>query len=163
MRMGASPTHLKRLDQDSPWDGIASLCAVFISQGDLQHEAVQHILASCGHPVIEIYGSTETGGIGWRVQGNKPLTPWTLFEDMSLTHTDDGWQLHSPYLFDPSGFLLDDQISLQDDGRFILHERLDRIVKIEEKRLSLTELEQRLLATPWVAEAFTLMLTAYSD
>ena len=26
------------------------------------------------------------------------LTAWTLFEDMSLTQTDDRWQLHSPYL-----------------------------------------------------------------
>ena len=118
---------------------------------------------------------------------------------MSLTQTDDGWQLHSPYLQIPprppfskgglapfpllsskggitqnltsppfgkggqGGFQLDDQISLQDDGRFILHGRLDRIVKIEEKRVSLTELEQRLMAIPWVAEAFTLMLTKHRD
>jgi len=61
------------------------------------------------------------------------------------------------------GFKLDDQISLQDDGRFILHGRLDRIVKIEEKRLSLTEMEQRLMAMPGVAEAFTLMLTNHRD
>ena len=159
----ASPAHLKRLDRDSPWNGIARLCAIFSSGGVLQHEAAQHILASSGQPVIEIYGSTESGGIGWRVQGNEPLTPWTLFEGMSLTHTDDSWQLHSPYLFDPSGFQLDDQITLQDDGRFILHGRLDRIVKIEEKRLSLPELEQHLMATPWVAEAFTLMLAKHRD
>ncbi len=94
----ASPSHLKRLDCGSPWDGIASLSAVFSSGGALQHEAAQHILASSGQPVIEIYGSTESGGIGWRVQGNESLTPWTLFEGMSLTHTDEGWQLHSPYL-----------------------------------------------------------------
>jgi 3-hydroxymyristoyl/3-hydroxydecanoyl-(acyl carrier protein) dehydratase len=61
------------------------------------------------------------------------------------------------------GFLLDDQISLQDDGRFMLHGRLDRIVKIEEKRVSLTEMEQHLMAVPWVAEAFTLMLTKHRD
>jgi len=122
------------------------------------------------------------------VQGNEPLTPWTLFEGMSLTQTDDVWQLRSPYqkipphppffkggvtpqfLLSPpfgkggqGGFLLDDQISLQEDGRFILFGRLDRIVKIEEKRLSLTELEQRLVALPWVAEAFTLMLTKHRD
>jgi len=199
----SSPAHLKRLDCRSPWDGIANLCAIFSSGGVLQHEAAQQILACSGQPVIEIYGSTETGGIGWRVQGDEPLTPWTPFEGMSLAQTDDGWQLYSPYLqiaqIPPSppfskwgvtpslsfsrtsfskkgvllsphfgkggqgGFILDDQISLQDDGRFILHGRLDRIVKIEEKRLSLTELEQRLIATPWVAEAFTLMLANHRD
>jgi len=159
----ASPAHLKRLDCGSPWDGIASLCAVFSSGGVLLHEVAQQILACSGQSVIEIYGSTESGGIGWRVQSNEPLTPWTLFEGMSLTQTVDGWQLHSPYLFDQAGFQLDDKISLQDDGRFILHGRLDRIVKIEEKRLSLTDLEQRLMAMPWVAEAFTLMLAKHRD
>ncbi len=97
----ASPAHLKRLDHDSPWDGIASLRAVFSSGGALQHDVAQQILACSGQPVIEIYGSTESGGIGWRVQGNEPLTPWTLFEGMSLTQADGGWQLHSPYLTNP--------------------------------------------------------------
>ena len=155
----ASPAHLKRLDQGSPWDGIASLCAVFSSGGALQHDVAQQILACSGQSVIEIYGSTESGGIAWRQRD----PAWTLFEKIKFTATDDHFLLHSPYLFDQSGLRLDDQISLQDDGRFILHGRSDRIVKIEEKRLSLAELEQRLLAIPWVAEAFTLMLTRHRD
>ena len=154
----ASPAHLKRLDQGSPWNGIARLCAVFSSGGVLQHDVAQQILACSGQPVIEIYGSTESGGIGWRQQGSA----WTLFEGMSLKQTEDGWQLHSPYL-QISQIQLDDKISLQEDGRFILHGRLDRIVKIEEKRLSLTELEQRLMTMPWVAETFTLMLSKHRD
>jgi acyl-coenzyme A synthetase/AMP-(fatty) acid ligase/3-hydroxymyristoyl/3-hydroxydecanoyl-(acyl carrier protein) dehydratase len=158
----ASPAHLKRLDQGSPWDGIASLCTVFSSGGALQHDVAQQILACSGQSVIEIYGSTESGGIGWRLKGNESLTPWTLFEGMSLKQAEDGWQLHSPYL-QISQIQLDDKISLLDDGRFILHGRLDRIVKIEEKRLSLTELEQRLMALPWVAETFTLLLTKHRD
>ncbi len=155
----ASPAHLKRLDCGSPWDGIARLCAVFSSGGILQHEFSQQILASSGQQVIEIYGSTESGGIAWRQQDSA----WTLFEGMSLTQIDDVWYLHSPYFFDQAGLRLDDKISIQTDGRFILHGRRDRIVKIEEKRLSLTELEQRLMAMSWVAEAFTLMLTKHRD
>lgn len=158
----ASPAHLKRLDQGSPWDGIGNLCAVFSSGGALQHEAAQKFLASSGQPVIEIYGSTESGGIGWRIQGNESLTPWTLFEGMSLSQSEDGWQLISPYLQIPK-IQLDDQISLQDDGRFILHGRLDRIVKIEEKRLSLTEMEKRFLIIPWVQDAFTLVLAKHRE
>ena len=155
----ASPAHLKRLDQDSPWNGIASLCAVFSSGAALQHKVAQQILTCSGQPVIEIFGSTESGGIGWRQQNSA----WTLFEGMSLTQTDDGWQLCSPYLIDQAGLRLDDQISLQEDGRFILHGRLDRIVKVEEKRVSLTDLEQRLMELPWVADAFALMLTKQRD
>ena len=171
----ASPAHLKRLDCGSPWDGIAGLCAIFSSGGALQAEVAQQISARSGQSVIEIYGSSETGGIGWRRQGNEPLTHWTLFEGMSLRPAEHGWRLHSPYLqiskIPPhpagkegqEGFQLDDKISLQDDGRFILHGRLDRIVKIEEKRVSLTELEQRLMRLPEVAEAFTLVLTKHRD
>ncbi|MGR8998449.1 MAG: AMP-binding protein [Gammaproteobacteria bacterium] len=155
----ASPAHLKRLDQGSPWNGIARLCVVFSSGGALQHDVAQQIFACSGQLVIEIYGSTESGGIAWRQQDSA----WTLFEGMSLTQTDDVWYLHSPYLFDQAGLRLDDQISLQENGQFMLRGRLDRIVKIEEKRLSLTELEQRLIAIPWVAETFTLMLTKHRD
>ena len=155
----ASPAHLKRLDQDSPWTGIAGLCAVFSSGGALQAEVAQQISAYSGQPVIEIYGSSESGGIAWRQQD----PAWTPFAGIKLTVTDNRVLLQSPYLFDQTALCLDDQISLQDDGRFILHGRLDRIVKIEEKRLSLTELEHRLMILPEVAEALTLVLTRHRD
>jgi 3-hydroxymyristoyl/3-hydroxydecanoyl-(acyl carrier protein) dehydratase len=45
----------------------------------------------------------------------------------------------------------------------MLHGRSDRIVKIEEKRLSLTELEQRLMAEPWIDEAYALAISNHRD
>jgi 3-hydroxymyristoyl/3-hydroxydecanoyl-(acyl carrier protein) dehydratase len=45
----------------------------------------------------------------------------------------------------------------------LLHGRQDRIVKIEEKRLSLTALEQRLQDTLWVSEAHALVLARHRD
>jgi hypothetical protein len=107
--------------------------------------------------VIEVYGSTETGGIAWRQQH----TAWQLFEGMALNCIDDNWQLHSPYLDEL--FSLDDNLSLQTDGQFMLHGRKDRIVKIEEKRLSLTELEQRLTELPQIADAFTIPIAKNRD
>lgn len=86
---------------------------------------------------------------------------------MRLSSVNESWQLHSPYLQPHptvnEAFQLDDHISLQDDGRFILHGRLDRIVKIEEKRLSLSELERRLIDTPCIADAFTVTITKNRD
>jgi len=165
----ASPAQLKRLDQNSPWYGLAGLTAIFSSGGALHQTSKQQINAHSGQQVIEIYGSSETGGIGWRQHD----TVWQLFDGLRLSSANDRWQLHSPYLEIPSFsplckreaggcFQLDDQISLQDDGRFILHGRLDRIVKIEEKRLSLSELERRLTDTHWVADAFTTVTMAKS-
>jgi 3-hydroxymyristoyl/3-hydroxydecanoyl-(acyl carrier protein) dehydratase len=163
----ASPAHLKRLDQNSPWNGIAGLTAIFSSGGALHQTARQQIKEHSGQQVIEIYGSSETGGIGWRQHD----TSWQLFEGIRLSCIDDRWQLYSPYLqISPVAagggskhYQLDDNISLQQDGRFILHGRLDRIVKIEEKRLSLSELERHLTDTPWITDAFTIAITKTRD
>jgi 3-hydroxymyristoyl/3-hydroxydecanoyl-(acyl carrier protein) dehydratase len=155
----ASPAHLKRLDQNSPWNGIAELQAIFSSGGALPDSAIQQINQQCSQHIIEIYGSSETGGIAWKMQ-NKA---WSLFPGMSLTEANGSWHLLSPYLTDNNPYPLDDQITLLGDGRFMLNGRADRIVKIEEKRLSLTELEQRLAAYPWITEAHVLMISQKRD
>jgi acyl-CoA synthetase (AMP-forming)/AMP-acid ligase II len=153
----ASPAHLKRLDQYSPWDGIAGLKAIFSSGSALPESAAQQILTDGRQAVIEIYGSSETGGIAWRRQYK--TAAWTLFSGMALSCIDGKWLLHSPYLqANEQGFQLDDQIALPDDGRIMLHGRSDRIVKIEEKRLSLDELERRLMDDPWVDDAHALVI-----
>ncbi len=156
----ASPAHLKRLDQASPWAGIAGLKAIFSSGGALPEQAAGQILNDGGQAVIEVYGSSETGGIAWRRQDKA----WTLFAGMSLSCIDDSWLLHSPYLQTAASDLqLADQITLLDDGRFLLDGRSDRIVKVEEKRLSLAELEQRLSADPWIDEAYALVISHHRD
>lgn len=166
----ASPAHLKRLDQHSPWPGISDLKAIFSSGGALPEPAAKQITTASGQSVIEIYGSSETGGIAWRRQENA----WTLFSGMRLTFDEGCWRLHSPYLEIPpqpplvkgglgGNFQLNDQLTVLDDGRFLLHGRSDRIVKIEEKRLSLTELEQRLLTLPWIDEAHALVIAKSRD
>lgn len=154
----ASPAHLKRLDQNSPWQGIAGLTAIFSSGGTLHTVTKQQINAYSGQQVIEIYGSSETGGIAWR----QHEVTWQLFAGLHLDFINNQWRLHSPYLTTES-IALDDQINLQDNGRFMLLGRLDRIVKIEEKRLSLSELERRLTDTPWVAEAYIVTLAKNRD
>ena len=78
-----------------------------------------------------------------------------LFSGMTLKAVNKRWHIQSPYLPDDAYCPLDDELSLLDDGRFILQGRADRIVKIEEKRISLTELEQRLCESPFVSEVVT--------
>lgn len=90
----ASPAHLKRLDQASPWDDIAKLKAIFSSGGALPEQAAEQILNDGRQAVIEVYGSSETGGIAWRQQDQA----WTLFSGMKLSCIDGKWLLHSPYL-----------------------------------------------------------------
>jgi hypothetical protein len=155
----ASPAHLKRLDQPLK----ANWAAIFSSGGPLSHEAAMQVSACCGQAALEIYGSTETGGIAWRRQGPEPAAPWTLFDGMKLSHEQGRWWLRSPYLLDDERLELADRIEWLGDGRFLLAGRLDRIVKIEEKRLSLSEMEKRLTELPWISEAVALMIAKSRD
>jgi 3-hydroxymyristoyl/3-hydroxydecanoyl-(acyl carrier protein) dehydratase len=159
----ASPGHLKRLDEQSPWQGIGRLPAIFSSGGPLPAEAAAQIFTSAGRSVIEVYGSTETGGIAWRQTCGRSDVPWQLFEGIDIRWMESKPYLYSPYLNGRNGLALDDRLTQLDDGRVRLHGRQDRIVKIEEKRLSLTALEQRLQDTLWVSEAYALVLARHRD
>jgi len=156
----ASPAQLKRLDQTAPWADLAGLTAIFSSGGPLPLPTAEQLKNRCGQAVIEIYGSSETGGIAWRQQ---PEQAWRLFDGLRLTDVGDAVRLDSPYLPEDTAYRLDDALSLLDDGRFLLQGRNDRIVKVEEKRLSLSELEQRLRETGWIDEVWALLLEKQRD
>ena len=153
----ASPAHLKRLDDLSEWHEIARLTAIFSSGGPLSGDASRRIERCSGQQVFEIFGSSETGGIGWRCPSIE--APWTPFAGIALTQQGDRCRLQSPFLPAPGVRLLDDRVEVLGDGRFILAGRIDRIVKVEEKRLSLDELERRLQSSDWVEEVHCLLLS----
>ena len=54
---------------------------------------------------------------------------------------------------------MDDAVELLPDGRFFLLGRLDRTVKIEERRLSLPDMEARLATHPWVTAVALVAVT----
>ena len=158
----ASPAQLKRLDDRTEWDKIARLTAIFSSGGPLATDVASHIEAQSGQQVIEIYGSSETGGIGWR--RTAAGAAWRPFAGIQLTNSAAGETLlRSPFLPETTTFTLADRVELQADGLFILSGRLDRIVKVEEKRLSLDELEQTLKEQAGIAEAHSLLLPDQRD
>jgi len=68
--------------------------------------------------------------------------------------------VRSPHLADEHWLALADRAVAAGEGRFELQGRADRIVKIEEKRVSLTALEAALLATGLLKEARGLVLDA---
>jgi acyl-coenzyme A synthetase/AMP-(fatty) acid ligase len=158
----ASPAQLKRLDEFTPWQEISRLLAIFSSGGVLPTEAAIQIHKRCNHKVQEIYGSTETGGIAWRQCVDNEL--WKPFNGINITVDDECVsRLTSPFLRDRTAFILDDRIQLAENGRFALLRRMDRIVKVEEKRLSLDELEQSLNASDWIQQSHTLLLAKKRD
>jgi acyl-coenzyme A synthetase/AMP-(fatty) acid ligase len=99
-----------------------------------------------------MYGSTETSGVAWRQIKDGPA--WTPYDGVQLSKTQDGCLIiRSPFVRDPAGFDTADLVEILPDGRFILKGRLDSIVKIEEKRVSLTEVENRILQSGLAADA----------
>lgn len=149
----ASPAQLKRLDDLTPWSEMRRLKAIFSSGGFLEADAVRQIeVHGSGPKLIDIYGSSETGGIAWREPVNDGR--WQAFSGIRITQaTGNQHLLQSPYLPKDTPYVLHDKIEFYKDGRFSLLGRSDRIVKIEEKRLSLTEMEQVLEQSDWVGQA----------
>jgi acyl-coenzyme A synthetase/AMP-(fatty) acid ligase/3-hydroxymyristoyl/3-hydroxydecanoyl-(acyl carrier protein) dehydratase len=145
-----SPALLKRMGDNLDWSALSRVCQVFSSGGALPLAAAHSTLNRLGRWPTEIYGSSETGGIAWR-EGE---APWQPFADVQLQVDASGvLRLSSAYL--PSGHWepLADEAHMVAGGRFILGTRLDRIVKLEEKRVSLPQLEQALSQHAWVNEA----------
>ncbi|AXJ02878.1 AMP-binding protein [Pseudomonas fluorescens] len=146
----ASPALLKRMGDNLDWPALSAVRRVFSSGGALPADAAHSLQQRLGKWPTEILGSSETGGIAWR-QGE---SLWQPFAGVELSQDSDGALLiASPYL--PAGHVehTADAARIQADGRFELLGRLDRIVKLEEKRISLPMLEQALVAHDWVAEA----------
>ncbi|AZZ96244.1 hypothetical protein [Pseudoalteromonas sp. R3] len=95
---------------------------------------------------IEVLGSTETGGIGFRAIAQDSIATFTLFSEVQLRLDDEGTAiLRSPYLLsDHSEFVMMDRIALLGDGRIRHLGRKDKVFKYKGKRLSLEEAKQRL-------------------
>jgi len=158
----ASPAQLKRLDENSDWQQLNKLKMIFSSGGPLSQHTAEQLQQHSSQQCVEIYGSSESGGIAWRQSVNDSL--WTPLAGVNLNTDNQGrCQLRSPFLADNTSLVLDDRIELKKDGRFRLLGRLDRVVKIEEKRLSLNELEQTLCQSEWIDDVCCLLVEGPRD
>ncbi|UTV30905.1 AMP-binding protein [Photobacterium atrarenae] len=152
-----SPALLKRLGEGTD-PAHESYGAIFSSGGPLPLAAARHSHALLGSLPLEVFGSTETGGIGYRQQ-HESDTPWQCFAPIEMAlNAQHCLQIRSPFIDPTCWYQTDDQCELYDDRHFLLKGRADRVVKIEEKRISLVEVEQRLSQLCWVEEAAVLPL-----
>lgn len=146
----SSPAFLKRLPQALAWTHPSPCRKIFSSGGPLPASAAAVACACLESDVTEIYGSSETGGIARR---NHPTDAWTPQPGVDIRLEDNGClAVRSPFLPDKNWFITADRARLTEEG-FTLEGRSDRIVKIEEKRVSLTAQENSLQACDWISEA----------
>jgi acyl-coenzyme A synthetase/AMP-(fatty) acid ligase len=151
----SSPALLKRLTEEHVSKPYR---AIFSSGGPLSLDAAQHSHNLFEQRPFEVFGSTETGGIGYRQQQDA-TTPWLLFPAINMMLNAEGClRLLSPFIDPNNWYQTSDQCACLSERTFMLKGRADRIVKIEEKRISLTEVERRLCELDWIEEAAVLPL-----
>jgi acyl-CoA synthetase (AMP-forming)/AMP-acid ligase II/3-hydroxymyristoyl/3-hydroxydecanoyl-(acyl carrier protein) dehydratase len=154
----SSPAHLRRLPATLDWHGArAALRAVFSSGGPLPDDAAGDALRLLGCSPIEVFGSSETGGIARR-QRSVDGEHWQPLPGIEWRIDDGLLSVRSRHLADDGWWLTADRVQALPEGGFVLLGRTDRIVKIEEKRVSLSAIEQALVAGGEVAEARALLL-----
>lgn len=137
----SSPAILKRLPDDRLTSGYHK---VFSSGGPLPLAAARHCQRLFGSLPVEVYGSSETGGIAWReqVDGDQP---WQPFPGIDVRSEADGrLAIRSPFIAADDWHQTHDRVEFLGNKTFRLIGRVDRVVKIAEKRISLIEIERRL-------------------
>ncbi|HEX5686909.1 MAG TPA: AMP-binding protein [Ideonella sp.] len=160
----ASPAHLRRIPDEPALAACAgALRAVFSSGGPLPPEAAAQSLARLGHSPIEVFGSSETGGIAWRQRAHDG-DHWRALPGVDWRISDELLEVRSGHLPDAAWYTTSDRVRpLPDDPHgagFVLLGRADRIVKVGEKRVSLSAIERALLEDDdrLLAEARALLL-----
>lgn len=131
------------LAQWPPMQEAPTPALVVSSGGPLPADVGQRVSVALGAPVVEVFGSTETGGIAWRDASDGQ--PWQALPGVEWRIDDGRLVLRSPHLDDASSWVpTADRAAAAQEGRFVLLGRADRIAKIGEKRVSLDALEARI-------------------
>lgn len=159
------PAHLRRLAQHRNVAALEGRCRAIFSSGGPLSQATAHAMAGAtGVTPIEALGSTETGGIAWRAQRPGDARPfWNPFPKVEVSCSPETGtaRVRSPFVSVGApdfGFTTADLIELLPEGRFLLHGRSDRIVKVGEKRLDLSAMESDLRTHDLVADAALLLV-----
>jgi acyl-CoA synthetase (AMP-forming)/AMP-acid ligase II len=149
----SSPALLKRWTQDV----LLQDCLTVYSSGGKLESGVRPYL---NRPITEVFGSSETGGIAHRQQDD---ALWTPFANVDIQATEQQeLQVKTNHAFSADWILTGDKVELLEAGNlkspFRLLGRLDRIVKLEEKRLSLDAIEQKIVELDDMLQCYVLIL-----
>lgn len=142
-----TPTFMRTLRLPFKERGVVDPLWAMSAGGKLSDEDYACWRTVSSSPIEEIYGSTECGIMAHRRHtGDDMVGPWTLAQGVSLTILEDTPWLTSAHasdaIRDANGRIrLDDKLQCLSERTFILLGRADRVAKVGEKRLSLTDIE----------------------
>ena len=151
-KMGAServflvttPSFLERFTAYAAQYDVPRNCAEITTSGALlTADLARRTRDVFGLTPREIFGSTETGGVAWRRQ-EKGGEPWKVFDAVKISAGESRrLVVRSPYSFRRK-YVMGDAVEILPGGReFKLFGRVDRLVKINEERVDLAEMEEK--------------------
>jgi acyl-coenzyme A synthetase/AMP-(fatty) acid ligase len=150
----SSPAMLKRIGHLAASAGRWR--AVFSSGGFLPPESAADVARVLGAEPIEVLGSTETSGVAWRTPSS---AGFELLPSVEVrASADELLEVRSPFAGVDGWQSMGDRVAFRADGRFELLGRADRVAKVEDKRVSLSEIERRLLEHVYVKDAVAVAL-----
>ena len=150
----SSPAMLKRVGHLPA--GAGRWSAVLSSGGFLPAEAAADVSRVLGAGAMEVLGSTETSGVAWRKAGTPSFALLPSVE--ARVSGEDVLEVRSPFAGVDDWQSTGDRVQFRGDGTFELLGRADRVAKIEDKRVSLSEIERRLGEHRFVKEAVAVAL-----
>ena len=141
-----TPLHLRALV--SADDEVPNCRAVIASTMALDAVVAAQCEKLTNAPVLEIYGSTETGAIAMRRTAID--TRWRPVDEVRIDTTASSTQVWGSHF--PSPQILGDQIETDEDGNFKLLGRHGDLIKIAGRRASLAGLNLLLNDLPGLAD-----------
>jgi len=142
----SSPVHLRTLLDAGL--ALPEITRVVSATAPLSPQLAQDIEACCNAPLMEIYGSTETGQIATRRPTQS--AEWQLFPGIKLIVEGDCVRACGGHIETP--IAMNDRIEPITDEHFLLHGRIADLVNIAGKRHSLASLNHLLNNIPGVED-----------
>lgn len=160
----SSPAFLSRLTERDDWHKLEDRLGIVFSAGgvlaDEHHTRIQFLWDQLP---FEIYGSTEHGAIAYRHQKitNGHLT--TLQHVTMSVAQNETLLIRSPYMdnedLSEGWAVTSDKAKYLNERQFQLKGRTDRVIKVEEKRISLTQMEQTMAQHRWIKDIHIVPIT----
>jgi acyl-coenzyme A synthetase/AMP-(fatty) acid ligase len=142
----ATPAHLRACALSG--EPLPALAGVLCSTAALPQDTAQRIEALGGAPVIEIYGSTETGAIATRRSARTQV--FEAVDGIDIAISGEQAVARGGHLTAPVE--LNDMLEAKGGGRFAVQGRASDLVKVGGKRSSLAALTAELIRIPGVID-----------
>jgi acyl-coenzyme A synthetase/AMP-(fatty) acid ligase len=142
---------------------FSSLRRSFSSGGSLDDTDAEYFFRKTGVEVTEVMGSTETGGIAYRLNsgaGGK----WNPFDNVEWKISEERLLVNSEFISkellrdDESFFTTGDRASYDGEKSFKLLGRADGVVKVAGKRVDLSSVQKKIKQISGVEDAVVISL-----